>query len=329
MPRRRLLKFLEPLLAGVLLVIAVVALRHLLREYSWREILGSLRGLTAKQLAAAAGLTFLGYLTLTFYDVLAIAHIGRRVPYPRVAVTAMSAFTLGHNLGFAPLTALPVRYKLYAPAGLTAIEVGELFAFTSLTYIVGFLLVGGATFSFESLPVPKVVHLPLRTLHPIGWVMLALVAAYLIACARVRAPIHFRGHAIRLPRLRIAVIQIVLSCADWCFAGGTLYALLPSHHNLSYPRFMGAYSLATISGITSHVPGGLGVFEAIILVFLSGEARGSDVAGSLLAYRVVFSLIPLVVAMALLGAFVLVDRARHRRPEARGNIQPAESVAET
>ena len=327
MARSRLLKFGEPLLAAVLLIIALLALRHLLREYTWREIVAAVRGFTAGQLAEAAVFTFLGYLTLTFYDVLALAHIGRRVPYPRVAVTAMSAFTLGHNLGFAPLTALPVRYKLYAPAGVTAIEVGELFAFTSFTYIVGFLLVGGVTFSLESLPVPKFVHLPLRTLHPVGWIMLALLAGYLVACARLRRPIHFRGHAIRLPRLRIALVQTLLSCADWCFAGATLYVLLPSHHGLPYPRFMGAYSLATISGITSHVPGGLGVFEAIILLFLSADAPGSAIAASLLAYRVVFSLIPLAVAMVLLGAFMAVDRLRQRRRVQR--IAPAETVAET
>jgi uncharacterized membrane protein YbhN (UPF0104 family) len=227
-----------------------------------------------------------------------------------VAVTALAAFTFGHNFGCAPLTSLPVRYKLYQPAGVGAIEVGELFAFTSLTFVIGFLVVGGLTLTFESLPVPKVIHLPLRTLHPVGWIMLALLVGYLLACWRVRKPVHVWGHDIRLPTLRVALLQTVLSATDWCLAGSVLYVLLPSQVGLPYVRFMGVYALATICGIGSHVPGGLGVFETIILVLLSGLAPGSAIAGSLLAYRVVFSLIPLGVAGALLGVLVLATRLR-------------------
>jgi uncharacterized membrane protein YbhN (UPF0104 family) len=75
---------------------------------------------------------------------------------------------------------------------------------------------------------------------------------------------------------------------------------------------MGVYSLAMICGSSSHVPGGLGIFETIIMVLLSSTAPGSAIIAALLAYRVVFSIFPLLVTLVLLGAFVGVRRIRRR-----------------
>jgi uncharacterized membrane protein YbhN (UPF0104 family) len=320
----RLRLIFEPILVIILLALAALALHHLLKQYSWAQILHSMHKLTKRQLAVAGLLTCLGYFTLTFYDVLGLHHLNKKVGYPRVFIAALCAFTAGHNLGFTPLTSLPIRYKFYQPVGLSAVDVTELFAFTSLTFGIGFLVVGGLTLSFQSLPVPRVIHLPLRTLHPLGWLMLGLLVAYVVACALVRRPLTIRGRKFRLPGWRVAILQIILSSIDWSIAGCVLYVLLPSHAHLSYLRFMGVYSLAMICGSSSHVPGGLGIFETIIMVLLSSTAPGSAIIAALLAYRVVFSIFPLLVTLVLLGAFVGVRliRQRHRARRALPAIGP-------
>ena len=59
-------------------------------------------------LLAALG-TLGSYLALTGYDVLALRHLGHPLPYPRVALNAFIATTVGHNLGMALFSARPGR----------------------------------------------------------------------------------------------------------------------------------------------------------------------------------------------------------------------------
>ncbi|MCB1618062.1 MAG: hypothetical protein KDI08_05070, partial [Pseudomonadales bacterium] len=69
------------------------------------------------------------------------------------------------------------------------------------------------------------------------------------------------------------------------------------------------YALAVMAGITSHVPGGLGVFEGIMLLALSGKVSAEGLGAGLLMYRIIYHLGPLLLAMLLLALKELRDRA--------------------
>ena len=62
------------------------------------------------------------------------------------------------------------------------------------------------------------------------------------------------------------------------------------------------YVLAFVAGLISHVPGGLGVFDAVVVVGLSARLPADQILAGLLAFRVVYQLVPLVSAGALFGA---------------------------
>lgn len=51
----------------------------------------------------------------------------------------------------------------------------------------------------------------------------------------------------------------------------------------------------------SNIPGGLGVFETTILYLLPKQVTTSEILGSLLAYRAIYFLLPLFMALSLLG----------------------------
>lgn len=299
-----------------MLAVAVLAMRHLLREYRLSDVLEEFRKLTGRQVGLASLAAIAGYSVLSCYDAIALRYLGKRVPTPRVLLASFVGYTFSHNFGFAPLTALPIRFRIYSPAGLTLADVSTLFAFTSLTYGIGALLIGGIAFLVEPISLPEFVHLPFRSLHPLGWTFIALLVGYLSLPMLRTRPLRFMGQELRVPTLRIAMFQVLISAADWMLASTVLYALLPDGQRPEYFIYLGTFVLAMSAGTISHVPGGLGVFDAIILFYLSPFMSPDQIIGSLLGYRVVYNLAPLLVALLLLG--IQEVRRTHIRP--RGGI---------
>jgi hypothetical protein len=99
--------------------------------------------------------------------------------------------------------------------------------------------------------------------------------------------------------------QIVVAALDWTFAGSTLWALLPPDAHVSWPPFLGVFLLAQCIGLLSHVPGGLGVFETVVVTLLGGQVDTQAIVGALVAFRAVYYFGPLAVAALLLGAYEL------------------------
>lgn len=93
---------------------------------------------------------------------------------------------------------------------------------------------------------------------------------------------------------------MVLACLDLSFAALVLYALLPDSAAIGFTAFLGIYVMAVVASIVSHIPGGLGVFEAVLLLALPDVAR-DELLASLLLNRLIYYLLPLGLA-ALLAA---------------------------
>ena len=79
--RRRLAQFLGPVLAVAIFAVALLALRHELRNYHYHDIARSLAALPRGRVLTAIGLTALGYLVLTGYDTLALRYIRHPLHY--------------------------------------------------------------------------------------------------------------------------------------------------------------------------------------------------------------------------------------------------------
>jgi phosphatidylglycerol lysyltransferase len=134
----------------------------------------------------------------------------------------------------------------------------------------------------------------------IGALLLAAVLAYLLACAFRRSPVAWRGWQLDLPSTRLAASQVVLSSADLLLASACLFILLPSTADVPFVAFAGLYMVALAASVASAVPGGLGVFESI-LVLLLPAVPAPQMLGALLAYRLVYYVIPFGLALLLLS----------------------------
>lgn len=312
MIKKRIINNFSSLLGFVLLGISIAAIHHELREYNYRDIFNSLTTMSPSRLYMAIGLTGLGYMGMACYDTLAFHHIGHAINYKKSVFTGFISAAATNTVGLAFLTGSAIRYRYYSTWGVSAIEIAQVIAFENVSFWLGLFAVSGVMFLANPLVIPAQLKLPFVSVRPLGIIFLLLVAAYVVGSLISKKPLKIRGHEFRFPSLKISLAQIVISILDWIVAGAVLYVLLPSTASLSYLGFLGIFLLAMTAGIVSNVPGGLGVFETVILLLLSSKIPAATVLGTLLAYRGVYYFLPLGVATGLMGFYELRARVKKR-----------------
>src|ERR1700724_2747141 len=311
---RRLLPYIGGIAALLLFAAALVILHRHAQAYRPSEVRRALRNLQAWQPFAALGLAAASYLLLTLYDMLALRHIGRTLPYRRVALASFTGYAFSHTLGFGSLIGASIRYRVYTPMGLAAGEVAETSAFVVVTFMTGLVAVFPLVAlldpsSLDTLGISRPAGIAIGTLGSL------LMAGYVALGWWIERPIRLFGYPLHLPRPQTAVAQIALSVADLSLVAAVLHACLPHASAIGYPHVLAVYVLAFVAGLISHVPGGLGVFDAVVVVGLSTHLPADQILAGLLAFRVVYQLVPLVSAGALFGA---VEALAARREVARG-----------
>ena len=307
---RRLLRVAAPVAGLLLLLLAYDVLRHELERTPPHEIGEALRGMSTRALGTGAFLTLLSYATLTLYDVLALRTVGRRLPYPTVALVSFIGYVLSHNLGFAGAVGDAARLRLYGRRGLGAGVVAKVILFAAFTFWLGFGLLAGQSLLLAPPPLATTAPVPSWVLHATGAGLLALVAAYVAFAWPVAGPIRVRGLEVDPPGARTAALQLAVSTADWVVSASVLYALLPQLEGVGFRGFLAVFFLAQLGGLISHVPGGLGVFEGVVVSLLRDAAPTASLLAALVAWRAIYYLAPLVLAAILLGSDEIYARWR-------------------
>jgi uncharacterized membrane protein YbhN (UPF0104 family) len=292
-----------------LLALSLWAIAKELHEYNYRDILNSLAAIPKSRLSWAIWLTALGYLVMIGYDILGFSYINRSLNWNKIALTSFISSAFSNTIGFALVTGSAIRYRFYSNWGVSAVAIAQVIAFANFTFWLGMFAVAGCLFLINPLEIPTQLHLPFATVRPIGMIFLLLVAGYLLGSIVVKQPLIIRGQEFRFPSFKISLLQIAISGFDWILAAAVLYVLLPTNTSMSYLDFLGIYLLAMFAGVVSNVPGGLGVFETVILLILSSKVSAAAILGSMLAYRGVYYFLPLLVAAGLLGLYEIKLRA--------------------
>lgn len=298
-----------PAVFGItLLVGALYVVQREFRDLSVADIQQAMAELSVRALWIAGGLTVLAYLVLAVYDKLGSAYAGRPVSWPKSLLASFCGYSLAHNLGFAAVSGAAVRYRLYSAWGLTPIEIAKVVGFTSLTFGLGGLALGGLVLAIE----PEVVpwfgsHVPHWVLQALAIPMWGLVIAYVVL-SRFTRHIRVFKHEIDLPTPRMALLQTLLATVDVALTAAIFYALLPAAEGLTFLRFLGIYLASYAVGIAASVPGGLGVFDGAILLGLQPYMPASEVIGALLVFRLYYYIIPLFIAGTLFAGFEIGQR---------------------
>ena len=318
-------QWLKPWAGAIAIVLvlaaALVLLRRELGGTGYHRLMEALMALPASQIFAALATTLVAYLLLSGYDLLALRYIKARISPARVLLSSSLSYGISQTLGFPLLTGNAVRIRFWSAWGLSTEEMARAAASVSATFTVGIITVCGAALLIEPAGTLQLLHLPDVLSRTAGALLLGLTVTYLVwAARRSGTPIRIAGWEFPVPSLRFAAAQVALAILDWFAASLVLYVLLPSGDLVAFVPFLGVFVLAQTVGVLSHVPGGLGVFETLMVLALKPLIPAQETLVALLAYRAVYYLVPFVAAVVTLLALELV-RQRERVPVLLGRTQ--------
>ena len=307
-------------LSGTIITIAAFTLAHMLRDVDLDKIIQALRGTPSRNIVIAAPLIGAAYVTLTFYDLFALRTIGRNdVPYRVAAFAAFTSYSIGHNIGATVFTGGAIRFRIYSAWDLTVIDVAKLAFVTGLTFWLGNAFVLGLGMAYAPHAASAINHLPASINRALALAMLSAIVLYLAWVARRPRVIGRDGWQVRLPSARLTLVQIGIGFLDLGLSGLAMYALTSSGHEVGFVTIIVTFVLATLLGFASHAPGGLGVFDAAMLVGLH-EIDKEALLASLVLFRLLYYIVPFSIALTLLGCreawlSVRAAQARATTPE--------------
>ena len=292
----------------ILFFVAVLGLvANHARNIDWNSVWAALRAYPVGTLLLAAGFAAASHALYCGYDLIGRHETGHRLPSREVVRICFTCYAFNLNLG-SLVGGVALRYRLYARLGLRAEMITKILALSVLTNWLGYCLVAGCVFLFAGLPVPPGWELGSEGLRWLGAALLFAAAAYVGLCSlSTRREWSVRGHSLRLPSGSIAALQVVLSATNWMVIGGVVWVLL--QHRIEYASVLGVLLIAAVAGVITHVPAGLGVLEAVFIVLLSHRIPQSELLAALLAYRAIYYLMPLALA---LGVFIALETGAKR-----------------
>lgn len=299
---RHFARKLAPALWLAFLAAAAWVLADRLRSTDFGDILRQLSSLPASALIVALACSAGTYTLVGIYEGLAVQLATGRRMRAYAFRTAVTANPIARSIGFAIVSGGALRYRMYAAQGISLTQTAAIIVLVAMPYFfaVGWLIDLSVLLNIEQ--ASRALRLPPSLLIALGLAALAKDIGWLVLLWRRKKPIVFRGQSIRLPGLKHGLVQIAFGLAEISLMTTTLYVLMPPELEMSWPAFVAVYCLAFIAGQLSNIPAGLGVLEAALLLMLP-HVPPAKLVGAVLAYRAVYEVLPLLVALVLLLAY--------------------------
>jgi glycosyltransferase 2 family protein len=289
------------LLSVTVIVVAAVVLYRMLHDIDIDEVFVALEETSPHRILLAGLFVAAGYFTLTFYDWFALRTIGRDdVPYRVAALAGFTSYSVGHNVGASVFTGGAVRYRIYSHWGLSAIDVAKVCFVAGLTFWLGNATVLGLGIAYVPQAASSIDQLPAWFNRTVAFVILGVLVAYVAWVWSAPRQIGRSNWQVTLPSGPLTLLQIGIGIVDLACCAFAMYMLMPDEPHIGFVTLAVIFVSATLLGFASHAPGGIGVFDAAMLVALWQFDREPVLAG-LLLFRLVYYIIPFALALLVLG----------------------------
>lgn len=314
-PASRLKTIVSVVAALLIAAAALVILSQHLNAEVLRNAFAQLRSIPLHLVAEALVLVALSFLLAGLFEALALHKVRRALaesavtPFgsTRAIGVALIANPIGHVLGFSTFTAGVLRFRIYAAAGLKRTPIAMMILLTALPYSLGITLLASALLILANDQAAAALHVPAWLVTLAGVLGLLAHTTYIALTVFVRRTVVVRGTPVQLPTAGFTLIQYVIGVAEILLIAGTLYLFMPRELSIGLWGFLFVYLTAVVLGQVSSLPAGLGVLEASLILMLP-QVPVHQLIAAVLAYRVVFELIPLLASLGLLGVYEMASR---------------------
>ena len=234
------------------------------------------------------------------FDTLAVRYAGHAIPYRKIALASFVSLSFGHNIGLAALSSGAIRYRFYTRWGMSGGEVAAVVLFCGATVMLGLMILAGAALLLQPSLAQEITGLSRPVVIGVGALCLILAVGYVVLSAVLRRPIRIGRFSFRMPALRLALGQVIIGPLNFALVAACLHQTLAATAQVEYVQVAAVYVIANVAVIIAHVPGGLGVLEGVVAFLLPNV----EVIGALVAFRIVYFLIPLALGAC---AFALAE----------------------
>lgn len=308
----RLKKLFWPAVGFAAVAFSVWLLIGELRNTSLDDIWDSLIAIRTKDWILAICSTLAAYAALAGYDHIALLHLHKKIPWVFVTLCSFTTYALAHNIGGSVFSGAVVRYRAYSTQGLSAPEVGILVGLCSLTFVLASILLTGLALVLHPHLLDRFADLPhLAISKGVGYILLLLVAAYVIASLLKLPPLVVGRFKLEYPSPAIVARQLIIGPMELLAAAAIIYFAMPTHPDVTYFTVLGVFLISFSAALISHAPGGLGVLEVMFLAGFS-EIDPAAVMAALLVFRLLYLIIPLIIGLFVV---VLFERSQYPRDE--------------
>jgi len=304
----KVLKRFAPLVWLSIAGLAAWVLVERIEQIDFDQVLLDLRAVPVPIMLVALLCSAGVYTTVGLYEGIAVRIASGRNLRRQAFRTAVIANPLGRAIGVAMASGGALRYRMYAPEGLSIREVGAVILLVAMPYVFGVGWLIDLSLLLHLQDAARAFKLPVAIVAVFGVFGLAKDVGWLAFVASRKEPITIRGQSIRLPSLRDALAQIAFGLVQISLMTTILYLFMPPELNMTWPAFVAIYCISFVAGQVSNVPAGLGVLEAALFLLLPHVPPGKLVS-AVLAYRAVYELIPLGVALSLLLIYETTNKA--------------------
>lgn len=285
-----------------------------LKQYSFGDIVRAITSIPVMNLFAACCACLAGYFALALYDCLALNYVGGRVSWWKWMLAGMLGFAISNNAGHAVVSGGAIRYRLYTRWRIRGGDIVKMLTINGFTYflgcaaiaVVGYFLVPSDMFG-QSMG----LSMGMNTLFI--FCLAALFAYFAVTVIFHDKSIKIGQIKFQVPSTKMAFLQTLLGITDSVLAGLVLYFCMIPFVHMHFGTYIGLFVIAQTTGVFSQVPGGIGVFETMFLLALPDGVDKASVFGALLAYRIIYYVLPLIGVGGLFFIYERWLRARMKR----------------
>lgn len=300
----------KKILTWLFFIAVIVLLVIYARKIDWQDVWRVIRDYQPGTLLIATALVVISYLLYGCYDLLGRAYCGHKLAKRQVMLVSFICYAFNLTLS-TWVGGIAMRYRLYSRLGLPGATITRIFSLSITTNWLGYILLGGVIFVAGVVDLPAHWYISDFTLRVVGVVLLLMIGVYLWACAFAkRRHWEIKGQKLVLPSWRFALLQMLISSANWMVMAVIIWLLLGQ--SVNYFFVLGVLLVSSIAGVIVHIPAGIGVLEAVFIALLAGQSvsQGTIIA-ALLAYRMLYFFLPL--ALATVCYLLLESRAKKLR----------------